>query len=34
MNGTELETNEQTNERKGENYISLGINARGIITYS
>ena len=35
---TELRTNEHTNirtdERKGENYIPVGINAGGIIRYS
>ena len=32
MNGTEVGTNEQTNEWKDQNYIPLGINAGGIIT--
>ena len=29
-NGTEVQTNERTDERKDENYIPLGINAGGI----
>ena len=33
MNGTVSQTIEQTNERKDENYIPLGINAGGIVIH-